>query len=104
MVAAMNRGVAVQTGAQQKLLCRGGTARRRRESSAAEGRCGVKTSGVTALAQPRRAHLQQRHNVRSVCHMAVAAVVRRGRVLPEEWAALFGVTAVAGLVDGILDQ
>ena len=104
MIAAVNGGVTIDARPQQQLYrgCR--PSRLRRQTTTAESRRGVKAAGVTALAEPRRAYLQQWRDVRSVCHVTITAIVGGWRMFPQEWAALIGVTTVAGFVDGVLDQ
>src|ERR1035437_1620570 len=55
--------------------------------------------GMTLLAEPRRADLQQLRAGRAVSFMAVEAVLHDRRVLPQERPAPFRVALVAGLVD-----
>src|SRR5882672_10315169 len=59
---------------------------------------------MTLLAEPRRAHLQQRRVVRAVRCMADRAIFVDGAVLPEERAAPFRVTGVASLIHAVVDH
>ena len=104
MIAAVNGRVAIGARAQQQLLRRGRATGLHRQTAAAQCGRGVQGARVTALAQPRRPHFQQWGDVRSVRNMAVAAIVGGRRMLPQERAPLLGVTAVAGLVDGVFDK
>src|SRR6476620_3670263 len=107
MVGAMDEDVTVEARAGRELR-----ARRRRghlllpvdrrhiatgEVGAAVDLCGV-VAGVALLAQIGRARLEQRRQGRAVRCVAADAAFDDRRVLPEERAALLGVTGVAGLV------
>ena len=65
---------------------------------------GSVVAAVAVLAQPGCALFEQGRVHGSVRRMAIAAIVRHRAVLPQERAALFGVAAVAGLIDRALDQ
>ena len=59
---------------------------------------------MAALAQPRRTRFQQRCDIRPMCNMAIAAVIGCGRMLPQKRSAFFGVTDMAGFIDGIFHE
>jgi len=61
-------------------------------------------AAVTALAEHRRPHLQQRRNIGAVRRVAIGAVVHNGRMLPKEGPALLRVARVTRLVDRFLDE
>ena len=59
---------------------------------------------MAVLTEPRHALRQQGRIIRTVRGMAVAAIVGRRTVFPQERTPFFGMTHVASLVNGILDQ
>ena len=61
-------------------------------------------AGVTALAQHRDTHFQQRRHIRTVRRVTVGAVVRDRLMFPEEWTALLRMARGTRLVDGLLDE
>ena len=64
----------------------------------------MKAAGVTALAEPGRAHFQQWRDIRAMRDVAIAAIVRCRRMFPQKRPALFRMTGKTGLVNGVLDQ
>src|ERR1017187_9598023 len=60
---------------------------------------------MTALAEHRVSHLQERRQIRAMRGVAIGAIIDNRSVLPEEGSALFRMTRVAGLVDrDLLEQ
>ena len=104
MIAAVNGRVTIDAGPQQQLSRWCSATRLRRQCTTAERGRGVDGACVATLAEPRRARFQQRRNVGSVRHVAMAAIIRRRWMLPQEWAAFVGVAAEARIVDGVLDE
>ena len=104
MIAAVNGRVTIDAGPQQQLRRWCSATRLRRQGTAAECGRGVDRTGVATLAEPRRARFQQRRNVGSVRHVAIAAIIRRRWMLPQKWAAFVGVAAEARIVDSVLDE
>src|SRR6185295_10883476 len=96
VVAAMDRGVAVETGTVEDPVAR---PRAVAQGGGVVERAGVPGVGVALLAEERNRGLLQLQVVRSVRRMTVQAVLADRRMLPKERAALFGVAAVALLVD-----
>lgn len=56
------------------------------------------------LAQPRGALFQQGRVVGTVRCMAIGAIIKHGRMLPEERAALLGMAGIASFIGGIFNQ
>ena len=65
---------------------------------------GMAARHVAGIAHSRHAHLQQLRVAAAVRLMAVGAVFHDGRMLPQKRTTAFGMTAVAILVDGALDE
>ena len=104
MIAAVNGRVTIDAGPQQQLRRWCSATRLRRQCTTAERGRGVDGAGVATLAEPRWTCFQQRRNIGSVRHVAMAAIIRRRWMLPQEWAAFVGVAAEARIVDGVLDE
>ena len=100
MVGAVNLGVAVQAVLRQQVRVGGPpwqAAARGRQTRVERGR-------MTLLTQERRAGSQQGVIDRSVWLMAVAAVLRDWRMFEQERASLFGMAAVAVVIQGRLSK
>src|SRR5580692_7237116 len=59
---------------------------------------------VTRLAQERRPNFKKRRLRRTVRIVTVSAVLGHRLMFPEKWAAVFGVTGRASLIDGVFYQ
>jgi hypothetical protein len=96
----MHLGVAIEAGPTQHeaiaevVICQFGRV----------GHAGMAGRRVALLAQQRRPADQHRQVVAAVRPVTERAILGCRRMLPQEWAALFRVAEIAGLVDGRLAQ
>ena len=58
-------------------------------------------AGVAVLAKHWRSHGQHGRCIRSVGRVAIGAIVRNWRVIPQERTAFFRVAGIAGLIDSL---
>src|SRR4029079_5080936 len=113
MIRTVNQDVAVETGSRRQLRSRGGRAGLlgavgSRDTRAGQIRTAVDLGAVVAtmavLAEPGDSRLELCRVAGSVGRMAIRAIVRHRRVLPQIRTALFRVAGKAGVVDRVLDE
>ena len=100
MVGAVNLGVAVQAVLRQQIRVGGNTW----QAAASSRQTRVESGRVTLLTQERGAGSQHGVIDRPVRLMAVAAVLRDWRMFEQERASLFGVAAVAVVIEGWIGE